>query len=319
MRMVEYYIIIRMLHGILHDKKGSVSAALSANATLNIKPSLAAAAAERNDFKRSAAVVGDVHSAVPHARLAGAHKSTLAKELDLAVGKDALQCIATHVGNIEIAGCIDAHSIRSDRKTARMKDLLALHDASINSGRKLPNAAITIVAGVDESLGIYRNAVESTTDLEIARDIREHALRIGWRIADLHIAVSGGEHVKSARGGTIPALDVVEERLGEIELAVQILDAVRIVETIGDNLTLIELVILEGDAQKTPLGVLLVVADVEFAFRSKAYAHRRSIAALLARRNVEPLNRRSARLVETEHRTRLRTVVVRSCDHKAAL
>ena len=159
MRMVEYYIIIRMLHGILHDKKGSVSAALSANAILNIKPSLAAAAAERNDFKRSAAVVGDVHSAVPHARLAGTHKSALAKELDLTVGKDALQRIAAHVGNVEIAGRINAHSVRSDGKTARMKNLLALHDASIGTGRKLPHASITIVASVDEALGINSNAV----------------------------------------------------------------------------------------------------------------------------------------------------------------
>ena len=57
------------------------------------EPSLTAAAAKRNDFKRGAAIIGYIHSAVPHARLAGAHKSTLAKELNLAVGK--MRCSAS--------------------------------------------------------------------------------------------------------------------------------------------------------------------------------------------------------------------------------
>ena len=283
------------------------------------KSPTAAAAAERYNLKRGAAVVGDVHRAVPHARFAGTHKSAFAQEFDASIGEDALERIAAHVGNVEGAGRIDAHAVRRDGRAARVEDLLALHDTAIGAGREFPDASVAIVSGVDESLGVDGDTVEAAADLRIARDVGEHALRIGGRVAYLHVAVRCREHVEAAGGRPVSALDAVKERLREVKPAVEVLDAVCVVEPVRNDLALVDPVVLEGDAKETSLGVLLVVADIEFTVRPKADAHGRGVAALLAGWHVEPLDGRSARLVEAEHRAGLSTVVVRRGNHEPSL
>ena len=278
---------------------------------------VAAAAAERNDLKRRAAVVRDIHRTLPDARFAGTHETAFAEDFDATVGKDALERVAAHVGDVDAAGGIHAHSVGRDRNAARMEEFLALDDAAVGAGREPPDASVAVVAGVDESLGVDRDAVEASADLGIARDVGEHALRIGGRVADLDVAVGRGEHVESAGRGSVSALDVIEERLREVELAVQILDAVRVVEAIRHDIVPVDFVVLERDAQEASFGVLLVVAYIEFAFGTEADAHRRRIAALFAGRHVEPLHRNAAGLVEAEYGSGLRAVVVRGRDHEA--
>ena len=195
-----------------------------------------------------------------------------------------------------------------------MDDLHGGGDAAVGARREPPERAVAVVARVDLALRGDRDAVQAALDLRIARDVGEDALRVRGRVPDAHVAGLRVEHVESARRRAVAAGDVEEERLGHVEPAVQVLDAVRVVEPLGDRLARGDLSVPEGEAEHARQALLLAVAHVELARGAEADAHRLGIARGRERGHVKPLDGRAARRVEAEDAAGLLPAVVRRGD-----